>query len=323
MSEDLHIFYEGQDDLIDILSVSMISICNSSDSFIHFYILDCGIININKDILVTLTKKYKNCTIKFIPVDLEQFRGLHPWPPDSDFLDCYARIIIPMVVSDISYAIYLDSDIIALSDITSLWNEDIEEYDFAACADIGYSNFYKSNCMALGVDPEHIYANAGVLLINCKQWREKRISEKLLQIARDKCNQILIPIEDILSIYSTKNNYKLLPQRYNIVDRSNDIGTIFPDIFSDAYIKNEWKHVVLQHLSPGKAWKILHNQYNGNDLKFFNIFWYYAKMSPFYEGLQNKYIAKVIDDAMNSFPKLVYKKFKGKIKKAFRLGRNI
>ena len=290
-NEHISIFYEGQDDLVEILATSMCSICYNTNSFIDFFILDCGISSFNKRMINLLKDKFDNFSIEYIPVDLKQFEGLKGWPAGSKFLDCYSRLLIPELKNDINKAIYLDSDIIALDDICKLWNEDIENYDFGACPDIGYNKFFQENCVKkLGVDRSHIYANAGVLLINCERWRCNNISNKLIKIAKDNKDDILVIIEDILSVLYNGNNYKILNNRYNLADRTNEIGRINAEYINDDYMNDEWKNVVLQHLSPGKAWKILKNNYNNRELKFFSAFWFFAHMTPYYHGMLNKYI---------------------------------
>ena len=124
-NEHISIFYEGQDDLVEILATSICSICYNTKSFVDFFILDCGISSFNKKIINSLKDKFDNFSIEYIPVDLKQFEGLKGWPAGSNFLDCYSRLLIPELKKDINKAIYLDSDLIALDDICKLWNEDI------------------------------------------------------------------------------------------------------------------------------------------------------------------------------------------------------
>ena len=133
------VFYEGQDDLADILAVSICSVCYNTEKFVNFYILDCGICAFNKKLLESLKSKFNNFSLEFIPVDLTQFHHLTPWC--KKFWDCYARLIIPELKPDVKKAVYLDTDILALDDIGKLWNEPLNGYAFAAAADIGYGDF--------------------------------------------------------------------------------------------------------------------------------------------------------------------------------------
>ena len=295
MSERIPIFYEGQDDLVDILATSICSICYNTTSFIDFFILDCGLSNINKKLISSIQNKFKNFSLEFISIDLSPFDGLKGWPIGTNHLDCYARLLIPEIKKNIDRAIYLDSDVIAMDDIAKLWKEDLGQYDLAACPDLGYNTTLFENCTNnLSVNKKHIFANAGVLIMNCKNMRKKNTVNELIKIAKLN-NNIMTIIEDILSIYFNNNNYKILNNRYNMQDRKNEINKILNTYITDKYIKYEWNNIVLQHLSPGKPWKSLKNNYNDNDLKLFNIFWFFASMTPFYDGLSKKYFYYTIE----------------------------
>lgn len=290
-AEHIAVFYEGQDDLIDILAVSMASVCYNTKSFVDFYILDCGIHDFNKKQLELLKEKFTNFSIEYIPIDLKQFEGLKGWGWGSElFCDCYSRLLIPDLVPNIDRAIYLDTDIMALDDIKKLWEQDIGEYDFAATPDLGYKKEFFDNCTKiLGVSPKHIYASAGMLLIDCKKWRKKGISQKLLNIARKYKDKIIIINEDILSIAYNNTNYKVLDLRYNMADRENEIKFTSAPHITDNYVLQERKHIILQHFTPSKPWKNSRNDYFiYRELKHFNSFWFFAGMTPFVKGLMNR-----------------------------------
>lgn len=287
--EHIPVFYEGQDDLVDILATSMASVCYNTKSFIDFYILDCGICNINKKLLESMKEKFNNFSIEFIPIDLKQFAGLKGWG-SGNFLDCYSRLLIPDLKPDLDKVIYLDSDVVAHDDIKLLWDIDLGKYAYAAVPDLGYDGFFQNNCInKLGLSNKHIYPNAGVLLLDTKKCRKLNFTNKILKIAKDKKENILVIIEDLLSIFFGENNYKRLDNRYNLTDRSNEIKNTCADFITDDYLAEEWKNIVIQHLSPGKTWKIARNHYNGAFLKLMNNFWFYAEMTPYINGMSKKF----------------------------------
>ncbi len=289
MTESNHIpvFYEGQDDLIEILATSMVSICYTTKSFIDFYILDCGICEFNKMLLESMKEKFSNFSIEFIPIDLKQFEGLKGYT-DKNYIDCYSRLLIPELKPEIDKAIYLDADVIALNDIKLLWNEDLNGYEIAACADLGYQKSVQDRCFSIGIPRDQIYCNAGVLIIDCNTWRKNNISKKLLHLAKEIKDKILYICEDILNLYYKNNNYKLLDLRYNIHQLENFICSVCAPQITDEYISNEWKNIVIQHLSPAKPWR--EGEYNNVDLKHWSEFWFFAKLTPYYDGLSLKFL---------------------------------
>lgn len=291
MTEHIPVFIEGQDDLIDILATAVCSICYNTTSFIDFYVLDCDICPFNKKQLESLKSKFDNFSIEFIPIDLKRFEGMKGWPPPKyQFLDCYARLLIPELKADIDRAIYLDSDVIALDDIKKLWDQDLEGFETGLVADIGYSQTNFDNCTKnLGVSPEHIYANAGMMLIDCKKWRENKITEKLLQIGREKKENLLTLNEDILSVYYNGNRYKRLDNRFNLSDFKCRICDYSAPQITDEYLANEWKHAVIYHFCHGKPFRQMKNNYNDRQLRHFDSFWFFASMTPFYAGMKIRF----------------------------------
>ena len=285
------VFIEGQDDLIDILATAMCSICYNTSSFVDFYILDCGICPFNKRQLETLKNKFQNFSLEFVPVDLRRFDRMKGWPPPAyQFLDCYARLLIPELKPELDRAIYLDSDVIALGDIRELWEQDLEGYAFGAVADIGYSGVFYQNCTEnLGVSTDNIYPNAGVLLIDCRRWREDGVTDKLLQIGREKKDYLLVLNEDILSVAFNHNNYKLLDNRFNLTDLNSRICKYSAPQITDEYMAEQWKNPVIYHFCHGKPFRQIKNWYNGRNLKHFDNFWFFAQMTPFYAGMKLRF----------------------------------
>ena len=299
--EHIPVFYEGQDDLVDILATSMASVCYNTKSFIDFYILDCGLCDFNKRQLESMKDKFKNFSIEFIPIDLNQFKDLKGYTA-GNFVDCYSRILIPELKPKLDKAIYLDTDVIALDDIKQLWDIDLGKHVFAAVPDLGYGNLLQNNCIQnLGVSKTHVYPNAGVILFDLKKCRSMHFTDKMLDLAKKYKEHIIVIVEDLLSMLFNNSNYKRLDSRFNLSDRNNEIAkTCAPEITKE-YLENEWEHVVIQHLSPGKAWKIATNNYNHRILKMFNAFWNFAKMTPFFEGMQNRYIWSSTEQIVHSY----------------------
>ena len=295
------IFYEGQDDLIEILAISMVSVCYNTKSFIDFYILDCGLNDFNKRQLNKLKEKFNNFSIEFIPVDLKQFHHLRGYGPNLEFFDLYARLLIPNIKPQLDKAIYLDSDVLCLGDIQQLWNIDLGDYPYAAAPELGYDNIIKKHCVEnLNINQEHIYTNVGITLLNLKKWRELKATEKILELAKEYKNDIWIIHEDLFSMFFGCNNYKRLEQRFNLADRINHIKeTMTLSYLTDNYLEEEWKHAVLQHITPTKVWKLLKNEM-GKDSRNFSIFWMFSSMTPFHEGLKLKFLFNTIS---NSLPK--------------------
>lgn len=115
----------------------------------------------------------------------------------------YARLLIPRIFpATTARVLYLDVDLLALEDLSSLWETDLKGAVAGAVPDIRLHTAY----VAKGVDPKKgriefmseigypefspdlpsvpVYLNSGVLLIDLKRWREEAISEKAFAYLR-------------------------------------------------------------------------------------------------------------------------------------------
>ena len=305
------VFIEGQDDLVDILATAICSIAYNTTSQVDIYILDCGICHFNKKQLNSLKAKFSNLSLEFLPIDLKRFEGMKGWPPPKyQFVDCYARLLIPELKPELDKAIYLDSDIILMDDIKLLWEQDLCGYEIGLVADLGYQKVYYDNCtQKLGISPDHIYANAGMFLIDCKQWREHKTTEKLLQIGRENKNNLLVLNEDILSIYYNNNRYKLLDNRFNMTDLNCRIYNQKASGITDEYLSEEWKNVVVYHFCHGKPFKQIDNSHQNKTIKHFDSFWFFAQMTPYYVGMQLRFEEMKDNQKQNRTLKVKYKLF--------------
>ena len=305
------VFIEGQDDLVDILATAICSIAYNTASQVDIYILDCGICHFNKKQLNSLKAKFSNLSLEFLPIDLKRFESMKGWPPPKyQFVDCYARLLIPELKPELNKAIYLDSDIILMDDIKLLWEQDLCGYEIGLVADLGYQKVYYDNCtQKLGVSPDHIYANAGMFLIDCKQWREHKTTEKLLQIGRENKNDLLVLNEDILSIYYNNNQYKLLDNRFNMTDLNCRIYNQKASGITDEYLSEEWKNVVVYHFCHGKPFRQITNHNHNRPIKHFDNFWFFAQMTPFYAGMEKRLEQKIAETFMTYSKKETYRLF--------------
>jgi lipopolysaccharide biosynthesis glycosyltransferase len=274
------VFFEGQDDLIGPLAVSIESICYNTQSQVDFYILDCGVNCLNKKLLRKIIEKYENTTIEFIPIDLKQFKGLKGYTA-GNFIDCYSRLLIPELKPEFDKVIYLDNDTMTLSDIRLLWEQDLNGYEIAACPDIGYNLCHQTRCMKFGIPQDQIFLNAGVLIIDCAAWRKNNVGQKLLELAVKIKDHLLLIQEDLLNLYYKNNNYKRLDLRFNMRQNENEIQFVCAPDITNEYIETERKNTVIQHFTPKKPW--LHqNILNEED------FWFFAMRTPFGKGLEIK-----------------------------------
>lgn len=169
MSNEIHIVLSSSNEFIEHCSTTMASVLyNLSDEyFAHFYILSYDLTEKNKKKLAQLNK-IKKCIIEYPCFDekmLDVFDGIKI--PSHVTKMTYARILIPDILPNIDRVLFIDSDMVVRTDISKLYETDIENNVFAAVEDANWKNISKRLW-----GNEEYYFNAGLLLINSKKLRE-------------------------------------------------------------------------------------------------------------------------------------------------------
>jgi lipopolysaccharide biosynthesis glycosyltransferase len=135
----------------------------------------------------------------------------------------YARLLVPNIVNT-SKIIYLDSDLIVNTDISPIWDLNIEGSALGAVSrqEIGETNdkkFFKKK----GRDLSDDYFNSGVLLMNIKEWEKQNLVDKCLETAAVHGGKLPSADQTVLNIVFG-DEFEPLPTKYNLPvnpDREN------------------------------------------------------------------------------------------------------
>jgi lipopolysaccharide biosynthesis glycosyltransferase len=178
---------------------------------LDFHVFSDGILQKTRDkILDSLPDG--SAEIRWIEVDLKPFLGFSTIPHISKIT--YARLLIPTVFPDtVPRVLFLDADILVLSELSKLWTTDIKGAVIGAVQDL-LDPLIKLSRPGLEKLPRvRSYFNAGVLLIDLVQWRKEQISEKGLEYLS---KNPLSPFSDQDALnYACDGLWKRLDDRWN------------------------------------------------------------------------------------------------------------
>lgn len=123
-------------------------------------------------------------------------------PNESCYCSPYTllRLFADLIPNVPDKLLYLDIDLLFNGDISELYNQNVEEYEYAAATD-HYGKF--------AINPRYI--NAGVLLLNMKKIKETGLFVKARELIRKK--KWLFADQD--AVWHATTKYKTLPQRFN------------------------------------------------------------------------------------------------------------
>ena len=257
MKNNIPIFFSIDDNYLNYFLVTLESLKENADKNNHYslYILYTSLSSKTKKII----KKYqdKNYEISFVDMS-ETIDKISDSLCTRDYYTktTYFRLFISDMFKDIDKALYLDSDICVLNDISKLYNTDLGDNIVGAVCDqsvqlIDEFKTYVTKC--LGLDYKK-YFNAGILVMNFKKMREISFSDKVVDLLSTYEFKVAQD-QDILNVICA-NKTKLINTSWNQMPLGK---------------KNDNPNIIHYNLIY-KPWKM-------NDVMYEEYFWKYALKS--------------------------------------------
>lgn len=265
------IFYACDDAFVKYTIVSLHSMIeNASKDFDYkIYILNTNISDEMRKHLSDLQND--NFEIVFVNV-AEYLENVNKELPIRHYYSntTYYRFFIAEMFPEYDKAIYIDSDTIVLGDISELYGTDIGESYVGACHEQAMTqvDVYGTYCERVVGVSRHNFFNAGLMLINAKQFREKQILKRFVTLLGEY-TFIVTQDEDYLNLIC-KDHVYWLDQKWNTELTS---GIEYNYDYKNAFI--------LHYIMVNKPWHY-------HDVRGADIFWSYAKGTCVYQMLQNE-----------------------------------
>ncbi|MBP3301422.1 MAG: glycosyltransferase family 8 protein [Clostridia bacterium] len=262
MQNEIPIFFSTDDRYAPFLDVAVASlIANASKEFSYrITVLNTGLAAEN--ISGIKMRERDGFAIDFVDISkhLENIKS-HFKDVYHFSIVTYYRLFIASLFPQYDKIVYLDCDLVVTGDISELYNAPIGENILGAVPDRFVPNTEEFRCyaeVALGVDPDR-YVNAGVLIINLKEFRKAGIEETFVNMITEHDFDLLDPDQAYLN-YLCRDKIYMLPNGWN--------KTPVP-------VSCEGKKNIVHYALYKKPW-----QYD--DVIDGEYFWQYAETSPFY-----------------------------------------
>lgn len=178
----------------------------------------------------------------------------------------YFRLFLPELYPQYNKALYLDSDIVVLGDISELFNTDMGTNLIAAAPDdiIQCNKVFQDYAeLVVGVDSYKNYFNAGVLLMNLDQLRKFKFQEKFIHLLTT-VKYSVAQDQDYLN--------RLCKGRVTLIDHKWDCMPL---------VNNETKREDIKLVHYNFAYKPWHFE----DVLYKEFFWKYAEKTQYYEQI--------------------------------------
>ena len=262
------VFYACDNNFLPFCAVSLASLIEnaSEDQSYHIHILHTDITPESQQMIFRMQKKGIKITFDDVSAYLRSIRSQMPIR-DYYSKTTYYRLFIAEMFPGLEKAVYIDSDTVVQGDLAELYAYDLEDWDLGACHEqaMVQENVYGTYVeKCLGID-RNAYFNAGVLLINCKRFRQKRVLYTFARMLGEYDFRVTQD-EDYLNVIC-KDHVRFLPQIWNT--------EIFGEI-KDA--KEECK--ILHYIMTSKPWHY-------ENCRWGDVFWHYAAKTEWYDLIRD------------------------------------
>ncbi len=260
------IFYACDDNFIKYTVVSLYSIIKNASRERNYrvHVLYTNVAEETKQLVLDLANENFEISFEDVTPYLDRIsREL----PIRDYYSnsTYYRLFIAEMFPEYEKAIYIDGDTIVQGDISKLYDCEIGDAYLGACheqAMVQVDEYGTYVERVVGVS-RYAFFNAGVLLVNCEQFRKYAVHEKFLRHL-NVYNFVVTQDEDYLNLIC-KDRVCWLDQKWN-----TEIFGEIPYPIDQAYI--------LHYIMVSKPWHYA-------DCRHGDIFWKYAEETSVFESL--------------------------------------
>lgn len=211
----VHIGYGIDNNYARCMATSIASICiNNKDRNFIFHVIGYNLSKDTKRKIELLAKKY--CIeINIYEVNINFFKNL----PVKEHIpvSTYFRLVFPLLLKNVDILYYIDADVVCLRNASEFFEISLENNIIAAVPDLDKTANKRISALDL---KEHIYFNAGVLIIDVKKWNNFNVLEKCLDILNENPKKFLYQDQDALNLVLTKK-IKYLSKNFNCISFSN------------------------------------------------------------------------------------------------------
>ncbi len=265
--EVIPIFFAVDDGYIPFLAVTLQSIVEKSKKE-YYYVVKILYTNISEENKEKINKyKRENIEIEFVNLNyyIEKVKD-KLYTRDYFSMTTYFRLFISNLYPQYNKAIYLDSDIVLLTDVAELYMQDIGDNLVGAVADdiIQQNEVFQEYVeKVVGVASYKTYFNAGMLIMNLDELRKTDFQGKFLYLL-ETVKYSVVQDQDYLNRIC-KGRVKLLDKSWNVM----------PNATKDI---NEADIKLIHYNYQYKPWHY-------DNIPYAKYFWDLAKKTEFYNKL--------------------------------------
>jgi lipopolysaccharide biosynthesis glycosyltransferase len=206
----MHVTFATDNVYAPLTAVAMYSLCEAApaSTSLHVTVLADNLDGTSRTNLTRTLQKHPGVTLDFIDV-ADLLEPIERIPMDRRLKRTHTRAVwTPLLLGsvlpgELRRTLYLDSDVIVRSDLSELWQLDLDGNVIGAVLNqrghtLGTERgvpYYQE----LGLSPDLEYFNAGVLLVDLDAWRRHDTTLRCREILRDFHHRVLQYDQEVLN----------------------------------------------------------------------------------------------------------------------------
>lgn len=281
----IHIVITHNDAYTQHCVVCMCSILENKkeDEHIIFHIIDGGLSDFSKGKITEVASKYNSSEVSFDKVDNSIFTGYKK--ADYYPVQILWTMILPEIkgLSKLEKLIYLDCDLVVHSSLSELWNLSLDNNYIAAVEDANGKKYSKRF-----LDGKEKFFNTGLMVINCKKWREDNIAKRAVKTALENTGTPLGYDQTVLNQLFA-GHVKYLDLKWNLQYSPLNVWPYYDDLNEyGTAIKNP---SIIHYVGDYKPWTKGLGCFNPKQKDYFK---YHALTSYAFEKYSNWFIQDIL-----------------------------
>lgn len=281
---NIAVAFSANDTFVPYMATAMYSIIANGSKVNHydFVVLQSDIGAQNQRMLQEMINPFPNVSVRFIDVT-EYIKGYSFFVGNKENFtkESYYRLLLPELMEGYEKVLYLDGDMVALTDVAQLYQTELGDALLASsrdlCGMISYYNpltdlrEYRDKDLALK-EPDD-YFIAGMLLLNIPRLRKSYSTESLLKFATSK--DWRQHDQDVLNVLC-QGQVKLVSASWDVM--VPEFNTYLPQKLCLELEESIKDPKILHFGGDMKPWLCM-------DAPFGEYFWKYAAQTPYLQEI--------------------------------------
>lgn len=215
----MDIVYNCDDGYVKYTAVSICSLYENNKNIkeLNVHILGNGITEASKEKLKKMAELYsRNISFYELTGFEEEVRQLAGGYVNAGkfTITALARLFaVRLLPKSLKKILYLDCDTLVLSDISALWETELDGMTVAMAAE---PTIYPEVKERLGLKAEDPYFNAGMILIDTVRWSDEHILESAMEFYKENNGSLPFSDQDLIN-FAIKNKVKAVSHTYNFI----------------------------------------------------------------------------------------------------------